>query len=155
MCEFREGTEGGSMKSVLSIVLLGCLASGLPARNPMLQIEDINEVKKAVADLVEVQLRYDVAAVDKLLDNAFIYVAHDGSLINRADFLKLTDRQKNPLDLLTVTDINVTVSNDAAIATGIIHEKGSLDDKPYEFRGRTLATYVKKNGRWLCFAIHD
>jgi ketosteroid isomerase-like protein len=151
-----ESKEDIPVKTVLTIALLSCLAYGFQSRVPAPQVsEDVNEVKKALAALTEVQLKYDANAVDKLLDRAFVYVANDGSLVSRADFIKYTDRERNPLDLLEVTDVSVTTSGDTAIATGLIHEKGLVDGKPYEFRGRTLITYVRKNGRWLCLAIHD
>jgi ketosteroid isomerase-like protein len=144
------------MKILLTIVLLSCLACCSYPRGPVPQVsDDATEVKKAVTSLTEVQLKYDASAVDKLLDGAFVYVSNEGSLVSRADFIKYTDRERNPLDLLEVTDVSVSTSGDTAIATGLIHEKGLIDGKPYEFRGRTLITFVKKNSRWLCLAIHD
>jgi ketosteroid isomerase-like protein len=143
------------MKLGLLVILLSSFVFGHYADSDVTHHSDEADVRKAVADLVEVQKRYDVSAVDKLLDGAFIYVANDGTLINRADFLSLTDEKKNPIELLTVTEITVGVSGNTAIATGLVHEKGLLEGKPYEFRGRTLDTYVKKNGRWLRLAIHD
>ena len=137
------------------MVLLSSVAFGYHADSSVTHHSDEADVRKAVADLVEVQQRYNISAVDKLLDGAFIYVANDGTLINRADFLSLTDEKKNPIELLTVTEVTISVSGSTAIATGLVHEKGLLEGKPYEFRGRTLDTYVKKNGRWLCLAIHD
>jgi ketosteroid isomerase-like protein len=94
--------------------------------------------------------------VDKLLDPQFVYVSNDGSVVSRAKFIDLTDREKNPLDLLEVTDVQVRTSGDTAVATGIVHEKGLLYGKPYDFRGQTLITYARRNGLWLCLAtIHD
>lgn len=143
------------MKTVLFVILLSSFAFRFHGGGDAPEHNYEAEVRKAVADLVEVQLKYDVSAVDKLLDGAFIYVANDGTLIRRADFLSLTDAKKNPIELLTVTEVTVSISGDTAIATGLVHEKGLLEGKPYEFRGRTLDTYVRKNGRWLCLAIHD
>jgi ketosteroid isomerase-like protein len=112
-------------------------------------------VKTALTTLINLQLQYDAGAVDKLLDPDFVYVSNDGSVVSRTEFINLTDREKNPLDILEVTDVQVRSSGDTAVATGTIHEKGLLYGKPYEFRGQTLITYAKRNGRWLCFAIHD
>jgi len=105
--------------------------------------------------VTKAELRYDAKAVDRLLDENFIYVGNDGSLISRIDFIRLTDRSRNPLDLLEITDVDVRTIGDTAIATALIHEKGLIDGRPYEFRGRTLTTLVRKSGRWYCLAIHD
>ena len=95
--------------------------------------EDITAVKKAMAELTKAELRYDAKAVDRLLDENFIYVGNDGSLISRIDFIRLTDRSRNPLDLLEITDVDVRTIGDTAIATALIHEKGLIDGRPYEF----------------------
>jgi ketosteroid isomerase-like protein len=144
------------MKTVMTLVLLGCLAYGCNPHGPVPQVsDDVTAVKKTLAELTELQLKYDANAVDKRLDAAFIYVSNEGALMSRADFIKYTDRERNPLDLLELTDVRVVTSGDTAIATGLVHEKGLLDGKPYEFRGRTLITFVRKNDRWRCLAIHD
>ena len=115
----------------------------------------VDEIKTTLATLIKFQLKYDVDAVDKLLAPEFLYVSNDGLIVSRVEFINLTDREKNPLEVLEVTDVQVQLSGDTAVATGIIHEKGLLYGKPYEFRGRTLITYARRSGRWLCLAIHD
>ena len=83
--------------------------------------------------MTKAELRYDAKAVDRLLDENFIYVGNDGSLISRIDFIRLTDRGRNPLDLLEITDVDVRTIGDTANATALIHEKGLIDGRPYEF----------------------
>ena len=61
----------------------------------------------------------------------------------------------NPLDVLDVTDIEVHVRGDTAVATGLIHEKGTIDGRGYEFKGRWLTTFSRQNGKWVCVAMHD
>jgi len=106
-------------------------------------------------ELTAAELRYDANAVDRLLNEGFVYVGNDGSLTSRVDFLGLTNRDRNPLELLEITDIEVRTAGNTAIATGLIHEKGLINGQHYEFRGRTLTTFVRKAGHWRCLAIHD
>jgi ketosteroid isomerase-like protein len=126
-----------------------------PAEVPASAASDVADVKTALTILINLQLQYDAAGVDKLLDPQFVYVSNDGSVMSRAEFIDLTDREKNPLDTLEVRDVQVQTSGETAAVTGTIHERGLLDGKPYEFRGRTLITYARRNGHWLCLAIHD
>jgi ketosteroid isomerase-like protein len=128
---------------------------GTPAETSAIGDSDVADVKATLAALIKLQLQYHAKAVDKLLDPEFFYVSNDGSVVSRTELINLTDREKNPLDTLEVTDVQVRASGDTAVATGIIHEKGLLYGKPYEFRGRMLIAYAKRNGRWLCLAIHD
>ena len=128
----------------------------IPPRAPTPRVsEDVKAVKQVMAELTAAELRYDVKAVDRLLDEDFVYVGNDGSLTSRIDFIRLTDRERNPLDLLEITDVDVRTTGDTGVATGLVHEKGLLDGRPYEFRGRTLTTFVRESGRWRCLAIHD
>jgi ketosteroid isomerase-like protein len=116
---------------------------------------DSQAIVRLMSGFVEAERGYDKAAVSRVLDDAFIYVGNDGSLTNRADFIRLTDKVVNPLDVLDVTDIEVHVRGDTAIATGLIHERGTIDGRGYEFTGRTLTIFSRQNGRWMCVAIHD
>ncbi len=106
-------------------------------------------------EFLDAERRYDKAAVSSMLERNFVYVGNDGSLTRRADFIRLTDKVLNPIDVLDVTNIEVYVRGDTAIATGLVHEKGAIDGRAYEFKGRTLNTFSRQNGKWLCLAIHD
>ena len=106
--------------------------------------------------LVEAQLRYDAPAVAHLLAKDFIYVGNDGSVVDRAAFLPTAkDRKQRPLKVLEWTLIRVRFYGDSAVALYEIHEKGIAKGKVYEFRGHSLATWVKQDERWICTAIHD
>jgi ketosteroid isomerase-like protein len=152
----RECYHSRAIRAGLTLALIGCVLLSLPtpASAPRAS-QDVNAVEQVIAELTAAELRYDVKAVDRLLDEGFVYVGNDGSLTSRVDFLGLTDRDRNPLELLEITDINVRTTGNTAIATGLIHEKGLINGQPYEFRGRTLNTFVRKAGRWRCLAIHD
>jgi ketosteroid isomerase-like protein len=118
--------------------------------------EGRSEINVASRALVAAQLRYDAPAVARLLARDFVYVGNDGSLANRSEFLpKAGDRRRRPLEFLEWTLVRIQFYGDTAVALYSIHEKSTVDGKPNEFRGRSLATWVKQNGRWLCAAIHD
>jgi hypothetical protein len=78
-----------------------------PAEAPASAASDVADVKTALATLINLQLQYDAAGVNKLLDPQFVYVSNDGSVMSRAEFIDLTDREKNPLDSLEVKDVQV------------------------------------------------
>ena len=64
------------MKTVLTFVLLCCLAHSYDPRGTVPPVsDDATDVKKALAELTELQLKYDANAVDRRLDAAFIYVS--------------------------------------------------------------------------------
>jgi len=116
----------------------------------------MSEIKAASRALVEAQLRYDPVAVARLLTKDFVYVGNDGFSANRSEFLpSAEDRKRRPLELLEWKLVQIRFYGDTAVALYSIHEKSNENGKPREFRNRSLATWVKQNGRWLCAAIHD
>jgi ketosteroid isomerase-like protein len=152
----REHYRSCAITAGLIFALIGCILSSLPTAAAVPHAsQEVKAVKQVMEELTAAELRYDVKAVNRLLDEGFVYVGNDGSFTSRVDFLGLTDRDRNPLDLLEITDIDVRTTGNTAIATGLIHEKGLINGRPYEFRGRTLTTLVRKAGHWLCLAIHD
>lgn len=117
--------------------------------------QDNQAITRLMNDFADAERRYDKEAVSSMLDKDFIYVGNDGSLTRRVDFVRLTDEVVNPIDILDVTNIEVHVRGDTAIATGLVHEKGIIDGRGYDFKGRTLNTFSRQNGKWVCLAIHD
>jgi hypothetical protein len=96
--------QSRAMKPMLIFVLVSCILSGLPAHPSTPRVsEGVKTVKQVMAELTAAELRYDPKAVDRLLDEDFIYVGNDGSLTSRIDFISLTDQVRNPLNLLEIT----------------------------------------------------
>ena len=143
------------MRTLPIVILSACIAISLSSAQEHRSNDEDRSVKQTLASFIKLQLRYDAEGVAKMLDDAFLYVSPDGSKMNRTEFIRLTSRETNPLETLEVTDVEVHVSGNTAIATGLIHEKGLLYGKPYEFHGRTLITFIKKDGRWVQLACHD
>jgi ketosteroid isomerase-like protein len=126
------------------------LATKAPAAD-----QDSPAIVRLMNEFLEAERRYDKAAVSNMLDKGFIYVGNDGSLTRRAEFTRLTDKALNPIEVLDFTNVEVHVIGITAVATGLIHEKGTIDGRGYEFNGRTLTIFPRQNGKWVCAAIHD
>ena len=142
------------MRTLLTIMFFAFIACASPEQ-PEVKTDEANTVRQTLATFINLQLKYDANAVCKMLDEEFLYVSPDGSTMNRDEFVNLTNRERNPLEILEVTNVQVRISGTTAIATGLVHEKGLLNGKAYEFRGRTLITYINKGGQWLQLACHD
>jgi len=135
---------------VVALVAVGTVRASATVAEAQVQI------KMASRALIEAQLRYDAPAVARLLTDDFVYVGHDGSLATKTQFLPVPqDRNERPLQSLEWKLVQVRFCGDTAIAVYFIQEKSKQKGKLHEFRGRSLATWVKQNGRWLCAAIHD
>ena len=118
--------------------------------------QSLSEIKSASKSLVDAQLRYDASAVSRLLARDFIYVGSDGAVATKAEFVPTpADKKERSLKTLEWKLVKARFYGDTAIGLYLIHERGIRKGKLYEFRGHSLAAWVKQNQRWICTAIHD
>jgi ketosteroid isomerase-like protein len=94
----------------------------------------------------------DVAALDQLLAPELVYIDYDGSLMNKGQFLaSIKSEGLSPAQIINENQ-RAVVFGDCAIVTGVYHEKGTSNGKPYSRRGRFTDTWVKINDTWRCVA---
>ena len=94
----------------------------------------------------------DTHSLNQLLAETFIFVDIDGSLRKKAEFLSsVTDRVEH-IDSIRSESMLCRVHGDTVIVTGIYHEKGTLNGKPYYHHGRFTDTWIKDGSAWLCAA---
>ena len=90
----------------------------------------------------------DTRRFDEILSADFLNTNPDGSLVDKAGFLKQI-APKAAISNLACHDVNVRVMGDFAI----IHARTSynyLDGRPGS--GRYTDIWARRNGRWLCVA---
>ena len=101
----------------------------------------------------QAELAKDTQSLDHLLADTFLYVDIDGSSIrNKGDFIhSVTDRTEH-IESIRSESMLSRVYGDTVIVTGVYHEKGTLNGKPYYHHGRFTDTWVKQVSGWLCAA---
>ena len=94
----------------------------------------------------------DIVALDQLLAPELVYIDYDGSLMNKQQFLaSVKSEGLSPAQIVNEKQ-SAVVFGDCAVVTGIYHEKGTANGKPYTRRGRFTDTWVKSNNTWRCVA---
>jgi len=101
----------------------------------------------------QAELAKDTQSLDHLLADTFLYVDIDGSSIrNKGDFIhSVTDRTEH-IESIRSESMLSRVYGDTVIVTGVYHEKGTLNGKPYYHHGRFTDTWVKQGSGWMCAA---
>jgi Domain of unknown function (DUF4440) len=98
----------------------------------------------------QAEVEKDIHSLDQLLASTFIFVDVDGSLRNKPEFLSsVTDRTER-IESIRSESMLSRVHGDAVIVTGVYHEKGTLNGKPYYHHGRFTDTWIKDGSAWLC-----
>jgi ketosteroid isomerase-like protein len=102
------------------------------------------------ADYIRSVQTSDVRRFDQILADDFVCTNPDGSLVDRASFLKQTARPVAIADL-AAHDVNVRLIGDCAI----IHARTTyrLPDGR-SGAGRYTDVWARRNGQWLAIAAH-
>ena len=91
-------------------------------------------------------------ALASLFDEALVYVDYDGSLMNKAEYLRSVADPASKPDHLYDEGMKARLYGNAGVVTGVYRETGSTKGKPYTRRARFTDTWIKQNGQWKCVA---
>jgi ketosteroid isomerase-like protein len=94
----------------------------------------------------------DAKALNAILDDSIVLINDDGSIQTKKEFLasvKATDAQEQQV---APEALKVHVHGEVAVATGVMHVKGSQGGRAYTRPERFVDTWLYKNGTWVCIA---
>jgi len=100
----------------------------------------------------QAEVAQDIHSLDQILADTFIYVDVDGSLQNKTGFINGVTRRAEHIDSIRSESMLSHVHGNTVIITGVYHEKGTLNGKPYYHYGRFTDTWIKEGSAWLCAA---
>jgi ketosteroid isomerase-like protein len=100
----------------------------------------------------QAEVAKDTHSLNQLLSDTFLFVDVDGSLQNKDQFLASVSDRSEHIDSIRSESMLSHVHGDTVIVTGVYHEKGSLNGKPYYHHGRFTDTWIRDGSAWLCAA---
>ncbi len=102
----------------------------------------------------QAQVHHDAKAVNNLVSDGFIYTDYDGTVMNKADFLKDLKDPDYRASLVANEGVRVISYLNAAIVVGTYHSKGTYKRQPFEHYGRFTDTWLYLDSKWQCVASH-
>lgn len=102
----------------------------------------------------QAQLNHDSKALNNLISDGFVYTDYDGTVMNKAQFLKDLKDPDYRATLIANDEARVIPYVNAAIVVGTYHSKGTYKRQPFEHYGRFTDTWLYQNNRWQCVASH-
>jgi len=102
----------------------------------------------------QAQVHHDAKAVSSLVSDGFVYTDYDGTVMNKADFLKDLKDPDYRASLVANEGVRVISYVNAAIVIGTYHSKGTYKRQPFEHYGRFTDTWLYQNNKWECVASH-
>ena len=103
----------------------------------------------------QAEAKQEVKEVANLVDDTLVYTDYDGSIMNKAEYLKWVAAPEQKADHIYDEGLTVHVYGNAAVVTGIYRESGTNKGKHYVIRSRYTDTWIKHDGVWRCVASHS
>lgn len=99
-------------------------------------------------------LRRDVEAYARLLADDYLETGPDGDMATKAEELALVRSTETTITAVITDDFKVRVYGDAAVVTFRLTFKKPVDGKEITGQERFTDTWIRRDGRWQCVAVH-
>lgn len=148
------------MKNVPTIIVMICVSTlAAFAQNS----KDEREVRGFLAEYEKAVTSRDIAFLERVLPDDYVYTGPNGKMTNRAQALKYFQQQRDKLSYksnsLKHVNVKVHVVGDMALVTNDwIAQTTPIDStnaEPTTDKGRYTGVFEKRNGRWMVIAEHD
>lgn len=141
------------MRKILTL-FLAIAALAFTARMPVRAraADDETQLIQLERSWNQAEMGRDPGALASLFDDALVYVDYDGSLMNKAEYLRSVADPASKPDHLYDEGMKARLYGNAGVVSGVYRETGSTKGKPYTRRARFTDTWIKQNGQWKCVA---
>jgi ketosteroid isomerase-like protein len=145
------------MKTMLALLSAACALAAMAFAQEKTVIrssgaEEI-QIKQLERAWNEAEARHDMVAVTNIVGETLSYIDFDGSIKNKAEYLKDVLDTPYQADHLYDEGLSVNVYGDsAAVAVGVYRETGTTKGKKYVHRVRFTDTWIKQGAVWRCVA---
>lgn len=136
----------------IALLALIAMSAVLFAQEKSSTSGDEIQIKQLERAWNEAEARHDMTAVTNIVGENLSYIDFDGSIKNKAEYLKDVLDTPYQADHLYDEGLTVTVYGNAAVAVGIYRETGNTKGKKYIHRVRFTDTWIKQGGVWRCVA---
>ena len=146
------------MKRIAAAVITMAMFSGsLALAQILLKPRPLNveqELIRLENEANEAWLKRDVEAYARLLADDYIETDPHGTMATKAEELELVKSTKTTVISAIADDFRVRVYGDAAVVTFRLTVKNRIDGKETAGQERFTNTWIKRDGRWQCVAVH-
>ena len=119
---------------------------------PAPALTDEQQVIATETEWVQAEIHRDASALDRVLDDRFLFNSKKGPPRNKASVIADTLRW-NMLSQ-TITDRTVLVDGDTAVVFGTANFRFAVEGKDDEVSsGRYTTAYIRRDGRWRALAL--
>jgi ketosteroid isomerase-like protein len=141
------------MRKILTLLLsVTALAFTVRLQGRAKAADDETQLIQLERSWNQAEMGRDAGAIASLFDDTLVYVDYDGSLRNRAEYLRSVSNPSSSPEHMYDEGMKVHVYGNAGVVSGVYRETGVTKGKPYTRRARFTDTWIKLNGQWKCVA---
>ena len=137
------------MKTKSILLLFTLLIATAP---PFATAQSSSDVEQAVLRLeqerVEAMIKGDLATLDRILADDFIYTHSNARVETKPQLLEALKSGAFKYEEMKHSDVKAQVFSDTVVLRGKSDLKIKANNLPLAFQIRFLAVYIKANGRW-------
>jgi ketosteroid isomerase-like protein len=112
------------------------------------------ELIKLERDWIDALIKHDWAFIDRILAEDYTTTDSDGVIINKAQEMAVIKSGEEAITSAATDEFRVRVYGDAAVVTFRWVYKGQVKGKESSGEERYTDTWIRRDGRWQCVAIH-
>lgn len=136
----------------ISLLFLSLIAISAHGRNPLDTAErDVSHRDKRLNALI---MERDAVSASDYYDPEFVLTTSSGKTKSKQDMLDDIAMPALTLEKNETTNVVVRVRGSAAVLTGILHQRGSIDGNAFDVRLRVTDTWHLTEGGWVILAGH-
>jgi ketosteroid isomerase-like protein len=136
---------------VILLVSVSVVFAQAPARKAQ-AIEDERELLKINKEYDEALVRGDLAALELLFGDEFIYTSTSGDVVNKSQQLALVRSGAMQIASGSSDDVQVRLYGSIALVLGSFIAKGQFKGQAFDSTERYTSVWVKRGGRWQLIA---
>ncbi len=92
--------------------------------------------------------------LSSLLAEDFVITVEDGNTYSKMGYITHSADPSVQVDIAELSDLKVRMHGNAAVVTGVYHEKGKSNGKPYEYRDRLTDVWMRVGNKWQVISSH-
>jgi len=144
-----------TLSTLLSLIVIAS-ASAAQTSNPKpgAANQDKDVLLKLTDELTTAKMKRDVAALDRLLSDDFIFTNPAGLFADKSEYLEGARVDTAVYESVNNYDKVVRIYGDAGVVAGSTTVKGRYDGHEIGGQFRFTDMFVKRQDRWQCIAIH-
>ena len=154
MADYRNVKDSSDMRKKLFLAVVLCLTVlqiAVCAPQESSDAANIRTLELKVADLYK---QRQVDSFADLLDDDFVITFEDGSTYSKTGYLAYSTSSSTRVETVEISEMRIRMHGDAAVVTGVYHEKGVDNQKAYDYHDRFTDVWMKKSGKWRLIAAH-